>query len=340
MNQHRFLFVVAVCMALMLAACNGSASDKSSKKGSSGKTLELMVAIDRNVYEGATRDLLDSIFRQPQPGLTQPEPIFDVVQIPLTSFRNTEMFQAHRNIIICDIRPDNPDKVYRYVDQWASPQIVYEFAVKDRATLCALLRKYADVIIENLYRTEHRRMYKVFKGIEGVEVREAIHRQIGLTLTFSNEFEVARPMNPTSDFMWIRKETKDFGLGVFIRVLPYTSRDIFNEAVLLDTLAAQMHRHVPGSADSSYMNIERAMPFYSRTVVFEGSPYCVETRGCWRTEGDFMGGPFVNYVVLSPDNRQVVFLTGYIYYPSGRIKTLSKRDLLMQAEGICHSLRF
>ena len=88
------------------------------------------------------------------------------------------------------------------------------------------------------------------------------------------------------------------------------------------------------------MNVERRMPFYTRKVDFEGSPYCVETRGCWRTEGDFMGGPFVNFVVLSPDNKQVVFLTGYIYYPSGRIKSLSKRDLLMQAEGICHSLRF
>ena len=75
-------------------------------------------------------------------------------------------------------------------------------------------------------------------------------------------------------------------------------------------------------------------------LIRDPCPYCVETRGCWRTEGDFMGGPFVNYVVLSPDNKQVVMLTGYIYYPSGRIKTLSKRDLLMQAEGICHSLRF
>ena len=338
MNQHRFLFVSLLC--LMLVGCGGLGTQDGQKKGSSGKTLELMLAVDRNVYTSAMQQLVDSIFRQPQLGLTQPEPLFDVVQIPLSSFRNTEMFQMHRNVIICDVNPDNPDKVYRHVDLWAEPQIVYEFAVKDVTTLQALLRKYADVIIESIYNTEHRRMYKVFKGTEGIEVREAIRKQVGLTLTFSNEFEVAKPMNPSSDFMWIRKETKDFGMGVFIRVLPYEHRSIFEETVLLDTLAAQMHRHVPGSADSSYMNVERRMPFYTRHIEFEGSPYCVETRGCWRTEGDFMGGPFVNYVVLSPDNKQVVMLTGYIYYPSGRIKTLSKRDLLMQAEGICHSLRF
>lgn len=338
MNPRHFLFIVL--LAFVVAGCGGSGNPEGQKKGSSGKTLELMLAMDKGVYAGTTRDLLDSIFRQPQLGLTQPEPLFDVVQIPLSSFRNTEMFQMHRNVVICDVKPGNPDKVYRHVDLWAEPQIVYEFAVKDRATFEALLRKYANVIIESLYDTEHRRMYKVFKGTEGIEIREAIRKQLGLTMTFSTDFEVAHPMNPSADFMWIRKETKDFGLGVFIRVLPYTSRDLFSEAVVLDTLAAQMHRHIPGSADSSYMNVERRMPFYTRKVDFEGSPYCVETRGCWRTEGDFMGGPFVNYVVLSPDNKQVVFLTGYIYYPSGRIKSLSKRDLLMQAEGICHSLRF
>lgn len=337
--KHCRFFIALLC-CLLLVGCGGFGTQDGQKKGSSGKTLELMLAVDRNVYTGATQELMDSLFRQPQMGLTQPEPLFDVVQIPLSSFRNTEMFQMHRNVIICDINPDNPDKVYRHVDLWSEPQIVYEFAVKDAATLRLLLRKYADVIIESIYKTEHRRMYKVFKGTEGIAVREAIQKQVGLTLTFSSDFEVAHPKNPSSDFMWMRKETKDFGLGVLIRVLPYEHKDIFNEAVLLDTLSAQMHRHIPGSADTSYMNIERRLPFYTRKVEFEGSPYCVETRGCWRTEGDFMGGPFVNYVVLSPDNKQVVLLTGYIYYPSGRIKTLSKRDLLMQAEGICHSLRF
>lgn len=340
MKQPRCFLFALLGVTLLMAACGGSSSPQDQKKGSSGKTLELMIAADSKVYSGSTLELIDSLFQQPQLGLTQPEPMFSIVQIPISSFRSTEMFQVHRNIVICDINPQNPDKLYRYEDFWAAPQIVYEFAAKDRASLEKMLRKYSDAIIDDIYKNEHRRMYKVFKGTEGIEIREAIRKQLGLTLTFSNEFEVAHPANPSSDFMWIRKETKDFGLGVLVRVLPYTSRDIFTEEVILDTLAAQMHRHVPGSADTSYMNVERRMPFYTRKVEFEGSPYCVETRGCWRTEGDFMGGPFVNYTVLSPDNKQVVMLTGYIYYPSGRIKSLSKRDLLMQAEGICYSLRF
>lgn len=333
-------FFVTLFLCLLLVGCGGMDEQKNQKRGSSGKTLELMLVMDKQILSDDVQVLLDSVFKQPQRGLTQPEPLFDVVQVPLSSFRNTEMFQMHRNIIICDVNPNNPDKVYRHVDLWSEPQIVYEFAVRNKDVFEMLFRKYADVIIESIYHTEHRRMYKVFKGTEGLEIGEAIRKQLGLTLTFSTDFEVARPLNPSADFMWIRKETKDFGLGVFIRVLPYSHAEIFNEEVLLDTLASQMQRHVQGSVENSYMNIERRLPFYTRQVDFASSPYCVETRGCWRTEGDFMGGPFVNYVVMSPDKKQVVFLTGYIYYPSGRIKTLSKRDLLMQAEGICHSLKF
>ena len=329
-----------VCALLSVVGCNNDSSSGTTKKGSSGNTLEVMVVADGKIMHGRLQSVVDSLLRQPQVGLPQAEPIFDVVNIPLSSFRNTEMFRMHRNIIVCDVKPDNPDKVYRYKDSWASPQIVFEFAVKDEATLCEMVRRYGEAMVREFYKAEYRRMYKVFKGTEGIEVREAIKKQLGLTLTFSNDFEVARPNNPSSDFMWVRKETKDFGLGVLIHVLPYVDQSIFSEQVLLDSLDNEMRRHVPGPADSSYMGTERRLDFYTRTIDFDGSPYCVETRGLWRTFGDFMGGPFVNYMVLSPDKKQVVMMTGYVYYPSGRLKNTSKRNLLMQVEGICRSLKF
>ena len=106
-----------------------------------------------------------------------------------------------------------------------------------------------------------------------------------------------------------------------------------------------MKRHVPGSADSSYAGIERRRdahgdylaPILLRKVDFD-SLYCIETRGCWRTFGDFMGGPFVSYTILSPNQKKVIMLTGYVYCP--RNKPWTKRDLLMQVESICWSLKF
>lgn len=48
-----------------------------------------------------------------------------------------------------------------------------------------------------------------------------------------------------------------------------------------------------------------------------------------------MGGPFVTYTLLSPDGKQVVEVTGFVYCPR-----FDKRDYLMQVDGICNSVKW
>ena len=86
--------------AVLLAGCHSRQNEAIMKRSSSGKTLEVLLAADRGLYNGATKVLIDSIFRQAQEGLPQPEARFDVVNVPVSSLRNTQMFQMHRNIII------------------------------------------------------------------------------------------------------------------------------------------------------------------------------------------------------------------------------------------------
>ena len=339
--MKKLLSIMLVASAL-LVSCNNANTDGPQKKGSSGKTLELMIVADKDVYRGETKNLIDSLFGRPQIGLPVPEKMFDIINIPISSYKNTEMFQNHRNIIFCDVNPSNPDKVYMHIDEYAAPQVVYDFAVKDQASLRDMLRKYEHHILDQIYNAEHRRVIKAFKGMEGFKVNEAIRKQFGFGLTFSNEFAIAKQCD---DFAWVRKEAKDFGIGILIDVFPYENQNVFDEQHILDRLDTIMRRHVPGSADSSYMGIERRRddhgnylaPIQLRKVDFD-SNYCIETRGCWRTFGDFMGGPFVTYTLLSPSKTKVIMLTGYVYCP--RNKPWTKRDLLMQVESICWSLKF
>lgn len=338
--MKRIVLLVSMA-ALLLTACqnNADATDGPQKKGSSGKTLELMIVADKDVYQGETKAFIDSLFGRPQEGLPVPEKLFDIVNIPVSSYMNTEMFRNHRNILIFDVQPGNPDKVYMHIDEYAAPQVIYDFAVKDRATLHAMLLKYEQSILNHIYTAEHQRVYKAFKGMENHKLNSFIRQKFGFGLMFSNEFALAKEAD---DFAWVRKEAKDFGIGVLIDVFPYTDQKIFDEQHILDRLDTIMKRYVPASADNSYTGIERRRdekgnylsPILMRKVDFDSS-YCIETRGCWRSFGDYMGGPFVNYTFLSPGQQKVIMLTGYVYCP--RNKPWTKRDLLMQVEGICWS---
>ena len=317
---------------LLLTACHSRQNEAIMKKSSSGKTCEVLLAADRNVYYGDTKALIDSILREPQPGLPQPEPRFDVVNIPVSSLHNTQMFQMHRNIVLCDVNPENPDKVYIGHDKWATPQTMVDIAASSDSALCSLLRRYAESIKREIYRDEHQRIINAFYNNRNVELMQRVKDKFGFEMTFSEEFRWAKE---DGDFAWIRKETKDFSLGVLIHTMPYRDEQQFAPEKIDNRLDTLMRRQVPGPAEGSYMGTERRVEIEHNKVDYEGSTYCIETRGLWRVFGDFMGGPFVTYTVLSPDGTQIVEVTGFVYCPR-----FDKRDYLMQVEGICNSIRW
>lgn len=325
-----------------MCACGTKTSVEVQKKGSSGKTLELLVVADKAVYQGEVKDLIDSLYGSQQPGMASAEKRFDIVNIPLSSYENSEMFRNHRNILVLDVNPENPDKVYMHVDEYAAPQVVLDFAVKDTKSLCDNLRKYESVLLRELYKAEHRRVIKAFNSMRDYDLCDKFYKKFGFSLTFSNEFTWAKDAD---DFVWIRREAKDFGIGILVDVFPYVEKFTFTEQQILDRMDTIMKRHVPASADGSYMGLERRRddhgnylaPIVVNKVDFPNTEYCIETRGSWRSFGDFMGGPYVNYAFLSQDKKNVIMLTAYVYCP--RNKPWTKRDLLMQVESICWSYK-
>ncbi len=317
---------------LLLTACHSRQNEAIVKKSSSGKTCEVLLAADKSTYYGENKILIDSILREIQPGLPQPEPRFDVVNVPVSSLHNTQMFQMHRNIILCDIAPDNPNKLYISHDKWASPQVMIDVAANSDSALQALLRMHAATIKRELYHTEHLRIIKAFHNTRNVELMQRVEKKFGFKMTFSDEFRWA---TEDAEFAWIRKETKDFSLGILIHTMPYQNENQFLAEKIDNRLDTLLRRNVPGPAEESYMGTERRIDIEHQVVEYPGSSYCVETRGLWRVFGDFMGGPFVSYTILSPDGNQLVEVLGYVYCPR-----FNKRDYLMQVEGICNSIRW
>ncbi len=326
------ILTLMLSATMLLVACNSPETKALTKKSSSGKTQEMILAADRGLYTGATKELIDSIFRAPQQGLPQPEPRFDVVTIPVSSLENTQMFQMHRNIVLCDIKEGNPDKLYIHHDKWAEPQVVIDLAASSEASLRDMLRRHADRIVSELYAAEHRRMAAAFYRDRNVDLMKRVQGKFEFSLTLPQEFSMAKE---DDGFAWLMKRTKDFDLNVLVHVEPYRDQQQFAADKIYNRLDTTMRRNVPGPAEGSYMGTERRFDLESRVVEFEGAKYAVETRGLWRTFGDFMGGPFVAYTLLSPDGTQLVELTGFVYCPR-----FDKRDYLMQVDGICRSIKW
>ena len=90
---------------------------------------------------------------------------------------------------------------------------------------------------------------------------------------------------------------------------------------------------VPGRIEGSYMITEKAyLPVFTETAIKTFDSF--ETRGTWEVEGDFMGGPFINYLVKDTINKRLLYLDGFVFSPSQR-----KRDNIIELEAIIKTLK-
>lgn len=329
-----FLVVFAAAVALF-SGCGPT--PLSGKPGSSGKTLELMVVSTDGIFDGSTKQVIDTLFSVPQVALNQPEPCFDVVHITPSSFEGNTMFQAHRNILLLEVNPQNINKIYIDKDVWASPQVVVRMTASDRRSLDSMLLARGERLQSEYYAQEYRRMNKVFSQKPDYKIQKFIEDKYGFSIVIPDEFALAK-LKEENSFTWVLKRTKDFDLHIYIDSREATGAKDFEEAVILDNIDTMLRRNVPGPAEGSYPGVERRDFFYSRNVTLADGIEAVETRGLWRTYNAFMGGPFVCYTFAMPGSNQVITLMGSVYSPSQRSKMVMKRDLLMQVDGICRSL--
>ena len=74
------------------------------------------------------------------------------------------------------------------------------------------------------------------------------------------------------------------------------------------------------------------LPVFKRTFIknFES----LETRGTWEVQGDFMGGPFISYMVKDTINKRTLYIEGFVFSPSQR-----KRDNIIELEAIIKTLK-
>ena len=331
---RRISCILAIALILLCISCSREPlTDRDLSNGlpaSSGKTLEMIIVTPDSLYRGALLDTIRQYFEKACDGLPQAEPWFDVAHLTPDAFTNSEMFPKHRNILIIDKRAGNPNTIKQAKDYKAYPQMIYEIKADNMDSVFSLLERYAKTIRYNYRDNEHRRMCNAYKREENLKLTEKIKKTFDFSLTFSEDFFLAKQ---TKNFFWIRKETKKESFNVLIYKKPYTNESLFLDKKVIELRDSLGQAFIPCSMPDSYMGTDIRFDTY-RDSLKVGNYSMLETRGLWRAFNDFMGGPFVNYVFVNTKTNELVMIDCFIYNPNK-----PKRDLLMQLESIVYSIK-
>jgi len=329
----RILFSSIILISL-LSSCTFS---ESGMKRSIGAVNELLIVTnDKAQWEGQVGDSLRAVFAAEQPGLTQPEPIFDLVNIADENFN--ELFQKYHNIFIVDINPQSAGTSSETKENiWAEPQRLIKITSPDLQSFFTELDLKKESYLELFIAVERVRTLKINKISVDMELAGEVQKKFGIFLPISGGFYKAKEAD---DFMWIRhkvtKVKQDMELSIMVYSMDYKDEIVFNPRHILQWRNALTMQYIPGPSPDSFMKVamEFQPPIFDTITDFPGG-YAVETRGLWEVENDFMGGVFINYTFIDQANNKVITLDGYVYNPND-----VKKNFLRQLEAIFYAVKF
>lgn len=330
MKNSKINFKTIGFFVVFIAIVSSCSTKPTGKPSSSGKTCEILVVIDKNKMDGEIGDSLRGFFMREQDGLNQAEPLYTMPYIPLSSFENTDMFQAHRNIIMVNINDSCKTRLQILKDFKSKPQLIFKLSAKNNLEFFKLFAEKRELMLKAIDDLERNRINAAFKAVEKVEIKNHIRNTYAFDMTFPSEFSISKK---TKDFSWIRKEAKDFSQGIMIYLFSYTDKNDLSPSRIIAIRDSLTKQWIPGPTDGSFMKTEKRFAPISKEINFNGL-YAVETRGLWCLENDFMGGPFINYTFVDEKNNRIIMLDGYLYSPKK-----PKRDLLKQIEAIIYTYR-
>ena len=314
--------VKAFLAVLILVSCDKEV--KNFKPQSSGRINSISVIIDKSSWDGKIGDAIREKYASEFVGLPQVEEAFTLNYIPYEAF--TGFGRTARNVIYINKKKQDKPRMIR--DRYARPQLFLEVSGLDNESIIKGILssfEFSSTQFQNGEITENKNriLNSLLKdtGLDSLNISLKIPSAYSV---FKNELET----------VWLQKPLKNGTSNLIVKDLNSSVSDFekinLNDVISLrDSIGKEF---IPGRVENSYMITEKEyLPYISYQSVngFEA----IETRGTWEVKGDYMGGPFINYIIKDTLNKSLLYVEGFVFSPSQR-----KRDKMIELEAVIKSM--
>ncbi|MCF6181433.1 DUF4837 family protein [Lutibacter sp.] len=310
----------------LLFSCN-SGKDKIILQESNGRINHILIIMKNSEWKGDVGDAIRKILTEPVVGLPQPEPLFEITQVPENNFG--AMFKASRSVLRLGITDKNLFNIATNV--YADPQKIITITGKSKKKLIAEINKNSQNIIAAFKKADihaiQKRVIKKYYNIKNIST----FKKHGYSLKIPKKY---RKVEDTGDFIWYRYHlTGGNSMELISYTYPIKSENDINGNNIVAKRDSIGKIYIPGAIKNSYMITEAAYtPHMFQTKI--ASLPAIETRGKWEVKGVYMAGPFLNYSVIDKAHNRVIVVEGFTFAPS-----INKRDYMFELEAILKTLK-
>jgi hypothetical protein len=314
--------IKAFLTLLIIVSCDKEV--KNFKPQSSGRINSISVIIDKPSWNGKIGDAIREKYASEFIGLPQVEEAFTLNYIPYEAF--TGFGRTARNVIYINKKKQDRPRMIR--DRYARPQLFLEVSGLDNESIIQGILssfEFSSAQFQNGEITENKN--RILNSL----LKDTGLDSLNISLKIPSAYSVFKNEPET---VWLQKPLKNGTSNLIIKDLNSSVSDFekinLNDVVSLrDSIGKEF---IPGRVENSYMITEKEyLPYISYQTVngFEA----IETRGTWEVKGDYMGGPFINYIIKDTLNKSLLYVEGFVFSPSQR-----KRDKMIELEAVIKSM--
>lgn len=305
-------------------SCEGEPNNY--KPLSSGRINSISVVTDKATWDSEVGKEIRAIYASEFKGLPQIEEAFSLSQIPYEAFSG--FGRTARNIIFIDKKSENQPKMVR--NKFARPQLFLQISGTNDEQLIKNLKKAASFSIDEFQKGEiNENKRRILKSTLS---KTNLEDSLSLSLIMPSAYNIFKQDKKS---IWLQKPLKNGTSNIVVSELDMLYKT-FEFLTIKDVIQARdslNKQFVPGRVSGSYMITESAyLPYFKKTIV--NGFNAKETRGTWEVKGDFMGGPFINYIIRDSINKRILYFEGFVFSPSQR-----KRDAVIELESIIKSVK-
>jgi hypothetical protein len=334
-------------LPMWLTCCNID----SSNVDATGSFDEVLVLADESKWNSHFKDVVYRELEVPYDVLPQPEKSLVVTYIPFEKFER--IFKRYRNIlVIADLEDhspvtqlaiehlgeeltakalNNPDFfIGKKNNLWANNQLVVFLFAPGLTRIDSILSQKGDFIRNIFLQNELNRYHSAVMAFkENKQIMKTIREKFGFSMDIPSDYFIAKNEH---NFLWIRKETEEVSFNIMIFAEDMTGNLPESRGIELRNLLGKTH--VSSEIPGSYMITDSILPPEFQVKKQHGITV-YETRGLWRLENDFMGGPFVTYYFENPSMKKAFVIDAFIHAPGTK-----KKPQLRRLEALLTTVRF
>ncbi len=285
-----------------------------------GAPYSVFMIAENNIAGSTLGDTIRAMFSKPVEWINQEEPIYDLSI--LTPQTISPVIKQSRNLIFVDVNSKyDSTELQMTNDEFVPDQVCFHITSPSIPQATDYLWKYHNLIVGVLDKVERDRFIKRLKVFESKSLHSQVKDSFDFDLCIPNDYKLR---NAKKDFIWISKEMPESSQGVIV----YRFNELPSDSTWIVAMRNRAVGQIPGPSKGSKMSTYTEFFPETHVVTINGRLWW-ETKGFWNVEGDFMGGPFVNYVTEYKDSFIGIDL--YVYSPSYRYP---QRNYIRQLEAI------